>query len=118
MQKVQVVAIAGSLAVLVLVIALIARGRLKPRYALLWLVASIGLLVPSLFRSVIDDAAGVFEVAYAPSLLFLAIDTLVLLVLLHVSVVLSDLSDRVRLLVEEVAVLRHEQRPHDGEDAP
>ena len=100
---------AGSLAVLILVITLIVRGRLKPRYALLWLLAALGLLIPSLFRSVIDDVAGAFEVDYAPSLLFLAIDALVLLLLLHVSVVLSDLSDRMRILLEDVAILRHER---------
>ncbi len=111
MQKVQFVAIAGSVSILVLVAWLIVRGRLKPRYALLWLVASSGLLVPSLFRGLIDDAASALEIDYAPSLLFLAIDAAVLLILLHVSVVLSELSDRVRLLIEEVAALRHDASP-------
>jgi len=112
-QKVQFVAIAASVAIFVLVASLIARGRLKPRYALLWLVASGGLLVPSLFRGVIDDAANALDVDYAPSLLFLAIDATVLLILLHVSVVLSELSDRVRLLMEEVAALRHDSAPEE-----
>lgn len=99
-------AIAGSLAVLATVVALIVRGRLKPRYALLWLVASTALLVTSVWRGLIDRLGDLFGVDYKPSLLFLALDLFLMLILLHMSVVVSRLTDRVRDLAQELALLR------------
>ena len=47
---IDVVAIAGSLAILGAVLFLAASGRLKPRYALLWLAASSLLVLFSVWR--------------------------------------------------------------------
>lgn len=108
MQVIDVVAIAGSLAILGTVIGLTAGGRLKPRYALLWLAASGALVVVSAWRPSIDLLGEAFGIAYKPALVFLGADVFLMLILLHMSVVVSRLTDQSRALAQEVAILRRE----------
>lgn len=105
--------IAGSLAIVLLVVLLIVRGRLKPRYALLWLCASCFLLLVSSWRDLIDRAGDLVGVYYKPSLLFLAADVFLMLILLHLSVAVSSLSDQLRRLAQDVALLRTERNDAD-----
>ena len=116
-QPVQVAAIAGSLAVLAVVAQLIRKGHLKPRYALLWMACAGALLLVSVWRGVIDEVGALFGVDYKPSLLFLATDGFLILVLLHVCVALSDLTDKVRVLAQEVAILRDAGGETDAGDS-
>lgn len=108
MKPIDYVAIAGSTAILGTVLALVATGRLKPRYALLWLVASGGLVVFSVFRGLIDRTGELFGIAYKPALIFLAADVFLMLILLHMCVVVSRLTDRTRRLAQDMAALRAE----------
>jgi len=103
---IDVVAIAGSLGILTAVVVLTASGRLKPRYALLWLFAAAVLVVVSVWRSLIDDVGTAFGVVYKPALLFLGADVFLMLILLHMSVVVSRLTERTRRLAQELALLR------------
>lgn len=100
------VSVAGSLAILATVVWLTASGRLKPRYALLWLLASVALVVVSAWHEVIDVVGAAFGVDYKPSLLFLGVDVFLMVILLHMSVVVSRLTDRTRRLSQEIALLR------------
>lgn len=106
---IDVVGVLGSAAILGVVVWLTATARLKPRYALLWLAASVTLVAVALFRRILIDGVGeVFGIAYKPALLFLATDVLLITILLHMSVVVSRLTERTRRLAEEIAILRGE----------
>jgi hypothetical protein len=105
-QPIDMVAIAGSLGILAFVVHLVIRGRLKPRYALLWLVASSLLVLVSVWRDLIDLTGEAMAVDYKPALLFLAADMFLMLIVLHLSVAVSTLSDQVRSLAQELALLR------------
>ena len=74
MTAIDVVAVAGSLGVLALVVSLIVRRRLKPRYALLWLVAACALVGVSVWRDSIDIVGSALGIDYKPVVVFLAID--------------------------------------------
>lgn len=100
--------ILGSLGILGTVVALTATGRLKPRYSLLWLASAAGLVVFSVWREGIDVVARWFGVVYAPAVIFLGAIVLLMLILLHVCVVVSRLTDRTRRLAQDVALLRAE----------
>ncbi|HSB33904.1 MAG TPA: DUF2304 domain-containing protein [Nitrospirota bacterium] len=108
MDLLKVLAVVGSVALLVVVVELIRRGRLKERYSLLWLLAGGLLLFLSLSRGILDSLAGLFGIFYPPSLLFLLAFLFLLLITLHYSVVLSGLSEKNRHLAQEVALLRRE----------
>ena len=93
LQVIDWVAIVGSGLILAGVCALIARGRLKPRYALLWLGAALFLVTISVWRDAIDTAGSLMEIDYKPALLFLAADMFLMSILLHLSVTVSSLTD-------------------------
>jgi hypothetical protein len=99
-------AIASALLILI-VLELIRGRRLKERYALLWLVTGLVLLVLSLWRGGLNTIAGWLGVqGYPPAILFAAAILFVIAVLLHYSTVLSRLTDDNVLLAKEVALLR------------
>ena len=108
MDLVKILAIFGSGSVFVIVIELIRRGRLKERYSLLWLCASALLLILSLSREILEYLSHAMGIYYPPSLLFLLAFLFLLLITLHFSVVLSDLSDKNKKLAQELALLRHD----------
>ena len=109
MQTIDFAAIAGSMLILGTVLGLVARGRLKPRYALLWTACASSLVLVSVWRESIDQLGEFFGVVYKPALLFLGTDIFLILILLHQSVVTSGLSDRIRDLAQEVALLKEER---------
>lgn len=101
-----VVAIVGAVLVLGFMIELLRRRQLSEKYAALWLIVGVGVLVllaaPGLLQSA-SDALG-FEVP--ANLLFLVALTLLLGVSVHLSWELSRLEDETRSLAEELALLR------------
>jgi len=76
------------------VLELIRKRRLKERYALLWLVTGLVLLVLSLWRSGLNTIAGWVGIeTYPPAVLFAVATLFILLVLLDYSTVISKLSE-------------------------
>ena len=106
MDIVKVLAVAGSAAVLFAVIELIRRGRLKERYSLLWLFSGIVMLVLSLSRGLLESIARAVGIFYPPSLLFLVAFIFLLVITLHYSVIISELSEKNKRLAQEIALLR------------
>jgi hypothetical protein len=113
------ISIAASIASALLVLGvleLIRGRRLKERYALLWLVTGVVLLVLSAWRGGLNTIAGWLGVSgYPPAILFAAATLFIILVLLHYSTVLSRLTDENVLLAQRVGLL--DERLRRLEDA-
>ena len=107
-----VVSIAGAIASVVLlavIVELIRSHRLRERYALLWLVTGVVLLVLSLWRDGLNTIAGWAGVTgYPPAVLFALGLLFVIVVLLHYSTVISRLSDQNTILAQRIALLEAE----------
>lgn len=108
MDLVKGLAIIGSATILLLVFELIRRGRLKERYSLLWLFSSIVMLILSLSRSLLEYLSRLIGIFYPPSLLFLIAFIFLLLITLHFSVVISGLTEKNKLLAQEIALIRQQ----------
>jgi hypothetical protein len=108
MDLLRIVSIVGNGAILLLVIELIRRGRLKERYALLWLVAGIFLLILSLSRVTLEFFSHLVGIYYSPSFLFLIAFVFLLMITMHFSVVISGLSEKNKKLAQEISLLRSE----------
>lgn len=105
--RISIAAAVGSVILILIVLELIRGRRLKERYALLWLVTGLALLVLSAWRGGLNTIAGWLGVGtYPPAILFAAAIMFVIAVLLHYSTVLSKLTDDNVLLAQEVALLR------------
>ena len=104
--KVSIVASIGSLLLLLIVFELIRSRRLRERYAILWLVTGLVLLVLSAWRDALNTIAGwVGVTTYPPAVLFAVATIFILMVLLHYSTVLSKLSDQNVVLAQRLALL-------------
>jgi hypothetical protein len=108
MDVLKIMAVVGCGSGLIVIVELIRRGRLKERYALLWLFAGIILLVFSLSRGLLEYVASLVGIYYPPSLLFLLAFLFLLLITLHFSSVISELSEKNKQLAQELALLRQE----------
>lgn len=97
-----------SAILLVMILALVRRRRLKEQYALLWIGFGVIMIVLSLNSGWLNGLADIFHVYYAPSLLFFFGFVFCLLLIIHLTVVISKLSDRVVRLVQEVSMLKKE----------
>lgn len=107
--RISLAAAIASILLILVVLELIRGRRLKERYALLWLVTGIVLLVLSAWRGGLNTIAGWLGVStYPPAILFAAATLFVIVLLLHYSTVLSELHDRNVVLAQRVALL--EQR--------
>ncbi|GEL24103.1 hypothetical protein PSU4_30570 [Pseudonocardia sulfidoxydans NBRC 16205] len=95
-----------AVAALVLVVELLRRRRLREKYAVIWVVISIGTLVVAIFPSLLRGIAGAIGIQTPSNLLFFGS----LLVLFAVSLQLSRevglLEEQSRRLAEEVGALR------------
>src|SRR5206468_9302501 len=100
------VALAVSIAFLMAVLNLVRRGRLREEYTPIWMVVAVGIMVLSVWSSALvalTHAVG----AWAPSSTLFFFGELFLLVLcLNYAVRLSRLTLDVKLLAQELALLR------------
>jgi hypothetical protein len=93
---------------LAFVVEAIRRGRLKERYALLWLGAAGVMFLLAAWRSLLDRIAVFLGVLYGPSLLFLVALLFLFAILLHFSLVISEHRDKTRRLTQHLALLAYE----------
>jgi len=112
--RIQIVAILAASGLLLFVLELVRRRRLLERYALVWLLAAVVLLVLAVWRGLLADLADVFGIAYAPNALFFVAFAGVLVLLLHFSVSTSRHTNQVKVLAQRVALL--EERLSQVED--
>jgi hypothetical protein len=113
--KLQIVAIVVSSALLLGVLELVRRRRFSERYALIWLGSALVLLVLSAWSNLLDKVSDLLGVATPVNTLFAIAFGFVLLLLLHFSATLSRLTEENKLLAQEAARLDQELRRLDDE---
>jgi predicted membrane protein len=94
--RVQMVTLTGSVALLLLVLELVRRRKLTEEYSLLWILASLGLLAVALL--------------YPPIVLVVFLLGVVFVVALCFSVIVSRQRQQIERLIEETAILAAEMR--------
>ncbi len=105
-----------SVLLVLIILELIRKRRLKERYALLWLVTGLALLVLSVWRSGTATIAGWFGVeTYPPAVLFAVATFFILCVLLDYSTVISKLVDQNVVLAQRIALLEEKLNRRDGD---
>lgn len=107
-----------AVVLLVLVLELVRSRRLQERYAILWLLTGLVLLVLSIWSSAIQALSDLVGIAYPPALLFAVSLVFVVIVLLHYSTVISRLAQQNVALAQSLALLeerlRRLERSGDG----
>ncbi len=113
-QRIQLVAVAGAVVLLFVVLELVRRRRLLERYALLWLFSAVVLLGLAIWRGGLARLADAVGIAYPPNALFFVAFAFVLVLLLHFSAAVSRLADQTKVLAQRLALL--EERLGEAEE--
>jgi hypothetical protein len=124
--RIQIIAVIVTVLIFLVILELVRRRRLVERYALLWMLAALGLVVLAVWRDLLDVAADLLGIADPPNALFIVAFGVAFVLLLHFSVATSRLSEETKILAQEVARLDAELRraraasrngdaPSDGE---
>jgi hypothetical protein len=121
--KLQLFAIVASGLLFLVIFELLRRRRLIERYALLWLLSSIVLLVLASWTGLLEILSDALGIVYPPNALFLIAFAFVLLLLLHFSIAISRLSNETKVLAQDLARLDREVRelneaPAAGQEEP
>ena len=100
-----------AVVLLVVVFGMLLTRRLREKYAVLWIVIGLAMLILGIFPQLLMGMTSLFGVIIPANLLFAMAIVLLLGVGLHLSWELSQAEDELRRAAEELAILRTE---HEG----
>ena len=100
----QILAIALSIVMLVVVLVLLRFYFLPEKYAVIWLVAAIASVVLAFFPGILEAVAAFFGISQPINLLFFAAFFVVLLLLMQLSLELARTRDELRKVIQSVAM--------------
>lgn len=97
-----------ALLIIVLVMWMLLTRRLREKYAVLWLVIGLAVLILGLFPQLLLGLTSALGVQVPANLLFALAIVLLIGVALHLSWELSQAEDEIRRVAEEAAISRAE----------
>ena len=108
--RIQIVAVTVSVALLLLVLELVRRRKLTEEYSFLWIVAALVLLALALRREILHTTARWLGVFYPPIVLVMILIVIVFAASLCFSIIVSRQRQQIQRLIEETAILSAEVR--------
>ena len=112
----RIIAIAGSLALLIFIVELVRRRRLKEEYSVLWVATATILLLLAAWGGLLHELTHLIGAISEASTLYFFGLLFVVFVLLHFSVRVSNLERRVVVLLQEIALLGERERRRAQEE--
>ena len=106
MERIQIIAIIISILFLVFIGRLIAKGKLREEYAIVWIICTAVFILFSFWRSGLDVVSHLLGVSAPPNIVFIGAITAIFIYLLHLSMVVSKLQAQNRKLAQEIAILK------------
>jgi hypothetical protein len=115
---IQILAILGTLSLILLTVELIRRGQLEEKYALVWLLACIFFFLCSINLEIINFLARLTGVITPANFLFLLAFFFLVVICLSLTVVISKESQRHRRLTQELSLLKFEMEEMRNKKGP
>jgi hypothetical protein len=94
-----------SCVLIIFILELVRRRRLREEYSLLWLLVGLMMLVVAVWSPALTMIAKLVGIYYPPSALFLLALIFIVILLLHLTTVISTLTEHNKRLAQEVALL-------------
>jgi hypothetical protein len=104
--KLQTITFIISLIIFLSVIELIRKRKLKVIYCFFWLLTSFILLILTIWKNLVDIISDLVGINYAPSLLLLIGFILGSLIILHLTIIISQQSKLIKDLYKELSILK------------
>ncbi len=108
MKQIQIIAFLAALTMFVCILELIRRRKLKERFALLWLIAAIILIIFSLWGRLLEILAKIMGIYYPPLVLIPIIIVIAVVLFIYFSIIVSDQSEKIKTLAQKIALLEEE----------
>ena len=98
----------------VLVLAQVRNQKMKEKYAALWLIVGVIMIVLALFPKLLDSLSRLVGIETPVNLLFLLAIIMLMGISLYLTLAISKITDDMRTLAEEVAIMKALQRQPQG----
>jgi len=108
--RIQFVALAVSIVLLLAVLELVRRRKLTEEYSFLWILSSLALLALSIRREILHATAAWLGVYYPPILLVMLLILMVFVASLCFSVIVARQREQIDRFIEDTAILAAEIR--------
>lgn len=106
--RIQYISIIGSILILIMIIELIRKKKLMEEYTIIWLLFGMIFLVFSIWRDGLEVVSRLVGIGYPPATIFLILIMGIFAILIHYSLVISKLTERNKILVQEIGLLKQE----------
>jgi len=116
LSRVQFFSILGSIALIVLLALLIRKRKLLEEYSILWLIIFTVFLLVAIFGAFLESVARFLGILYAPAAMFLLVIVGIFCLLLHFSIVISDMKRKINTLSTKNALLEEKIRDKKNSD--
>lgn len=116
--RAQLVSIVFAALVFLGVFELVRRRYLTERYALLWLAASVALFVLAVWKGLLTTISHAAGIKTPSNGFFVIAFAFLLLLVVHFSVVVSQMSDKIATLAQRLALVESRERAAGTDDRP
>ncbi len=107
-----------GLIALILVINFVRTRKLKEEFAILWLFGGVSLVLIPIFVDFVDRVSYALGIEYPPAFIFLIALLCITFILLQFSVSISRYSEQIKVLTQELAIMRHRVQELENQRAP
>lgn len=108
-----ILSVALSLGFIVTIFELVRRQRLKEQYSLLWIAFGLVMFIVSINVQMVERIAIWLGVKYAPAILFLFGLLFCFAIMLHLTMVITKLSNQVLRLAQELTIMKERSSSHE-----
>ena len=111
--RIQFLAIGGSILFILFILYQIRAKRLREDYSLIWLFFGAVFLFFSCWRESIDYLSYLVGVAYPPATIFMIFIMVLFMIVIQFSIIITKQSNQVLRLAQEVGRLKHKLESKD-----
>jgi len=108
--KQQLIAILLAAGLLIFIIDAVRRRKLREEYAWLWILVGVVIVVLSLWRDLLGTITALMGIQLPANTVFFFGLVFIVFINLHFSIRISRLTDRVKRLTQDLALLEEESR--------
>lgn len=106
--KLQVIIILALLVTAGLIVNMVRKQKIDLRYALGWILICIPILILTVFPSLITQISNLLGIASPVNMLFFVGFIFVIIIIFTLSVSVSHLATKLKMMAQEIAILKHE----------
>lgn len=106
--RIQIIAIIGSISLLIFIIVLIRQHRLKEEYSILWLFFTSVFVLFSVWRNGLEWISDIVGIAYPPAALFMILIMALFMIMIEFSLIISKQSFWIKSIGQDIGLMKQE----------